>query len=98
MRRRVKLIYSAERGWHSDLPTYTMIPGSVLPVIPRVTTPDGVLAGVNPTDPRLATLTVDIDVPDALINQATGEIDIALIREVYRGNPLWDTDDRVLNV
>jgi hypothetical protein len=89
MRRRVKVIFRDE-AWRVDLPSYQMVPGSWLPVIPGVTFADGVLPGVDPDLPALAALTCMVDFPDDIANPQTGRPDHAKIRALYRGQPRWD--------
>lgn len=93
MRKRVKLSYTAQTGWHVDLPTYQMIPGTCLPIIAGKTTPDGVLPTANPADPALNALTVQIECPDDYADPTTQKINPSQVRRKYKGNPKWDRPD-----
>jgi len=93
MRKRVKLRFSVELNWHVDLPTYTMVRGSLRPMIPNKTHADGVIVGVDPADPALSGLTVEVECPDDYADPTTGKIDRDRVQRKYRGNPKWDRPD-----
>ena len=94
MRKRVKLIHTPGTGWHVDLPTYTMVRNSVLPVIAGLTSANGVLLSADAGDPRLATLTCEVDCPDQYIDPATGLITPDKVRRDHTGHPNWDRPDK----
>jgi len=95
---RVKVIHDKDLGFHCDLPDYTMVPGSWLPLIADVTFQDGVFPTIDPTDPRLSRLTCEVDVPDRLVNPGNGRVDFDQIKAVYRGQPKWDAPGRQLDI
>jgi len=95
MRARVRLQHSADAGWHIDLPTYTMIPDSFLPLIPGKIHKNGVTATTNPADPALNAMTVEVECPDNYAHPVTGKIDNPRIRAIYNGNPKWDRPDYI---
>lgn len=89
---RVKVIYR-DGAWTVDLPQYSMLPGSFLPLIPSVVHANGVYPDVYPNDPRLSELTCEVVVPDRLCNPTSGRVDVAAIHKLYRGQPRFgDTD------
>lgn len=90
MRKRVKLIYNSMHGWCVDLPTYAMLPDSMLPTLKNICDGDGISPLVDERDPDLPTFTVEVDVPDDYCNPATGEIEIARVRAAHRGHGYWD--------
>ncbi len=100
MRVRVKHVNGAYRV---KLPTYRMIPGSFLPLIPGVVHRDGVEPpndtppgwNGNPNDPRLSGLSVLVDVPDEYEIQRGFAHMKERIRSIYKGNPDWDNDDEL---
>jgi hypothetical protein len=89
MRKRVKISYAPDRGYFVDLPSYSMVRGSLRPVIAGKTTVEGVLADTDPADPALAALTCEVDFPDDYADEKTGAISPARIREIYKDNPRW---------
>ena len=75
-----------------------MVPGSWLPLTIDGVHPDGVLTNFDPESPSFDALTVEVDIPDRLLNPISKEPDIGRIRELYRGNPDWDNEARQLNI
>lgn len=87
MRKRVPLVYSAALGWHVDLPTYEMVPGSVQPfhragLIERgEVLPAAPVAGVLGLMPTVVVL-----LPDDWPMRADGQLDAPGLRAMYRGS------------
>jgi len=85
-------------AYHVHLPTYAMVPGSWLPLIPGKIDKDGVLSTQPDGKPvvlspaELAQLTCEVLVPDDECNDQ-GQPDKAKIRQKYKGQPRWDRDD-----
>ena len=94
---RVKVIFDQD-VWRVDLPEYNMVPDSFLPVIEGITTSNGVLPGVDPDLPALASLSCLVDVPERIIDPQTGDLDIGAINALYRGNPQWGDTNLTLNI
>jgi len=92
---RVKLTHTVNRGWHVDVPTYSMIADSFLPIIPGKIDKNGPLATTNPADPALNAMTVQVECPDNYAHPITGKIDNPRIRAIYQGNPKWDRPDYI---
>lgn len=84
MRKRVKVTYDATRGFHVDLPSYAMVPGTFEPVTPDLVAADGVLATAKVADALALGLTVEVDVPDEDCDCEKGAIDPKKIRARYR--------------
>lgn len=95
MRKRTPLIFDAVlQTWHVDLPTYSIVAGSVLPIIPLKSDGNGVLNGVLPNDAALNALTCQVDIPDDTPLLPGGQIDAAAMQKRYKdhprfGNPTW---------
>lgn len=97
MKLRVKVFWDGQR-FKVDLPDYSMVPGTFLPLTIDGVHPEGVLPTIDPTSPSLSTLTCEVNVPDRLVDSASGQPDIELIRALYRGNPDWDNEAKQLNI
>jgi len=85
-------------AYHVHLPTYMMVPGSWLPIIPGRVDKDGVLSmqpdgkPVVLTPAEHAQITCEVDVPEDIVD-AQGRLDKAKIRAKYKGQPRWDRQD-----
>lgn len=86
------MIHDPTRGWLVDLPTYTMVAGTVLPVVPGKTTADGILRGVAPDDAALANLSVIVEIPDDT-PMAGDQVDPAKMRRRYKEHPRFGRND-----
>jgi len=98
MRLRVRVNYSELLGWHVDLPTYQMVAGSFKPVVFRKVHADGVLPGVDPRDPDLASLTCLVEVRDSYLDPDTGKLSEPAVRRIHKGHPVWDQEGCVKDV
>lgn len=87
MRSRIRITWSQQLGWHIDLPTYVLVPGSFLPLIAGLIHADGVDPSADPQDPQLASLSAECEHPDNYAAGAGSEIDARLIGKIYRGHP-----------
>lgn len=87
MRKRVKLQHDAVRGWHVDLPTYAMIPGSCLPITATLIDKDGVLRGADVASVLALNPTVEVHCPDEYQGKQAGTLDAERIRKLYEGHP-----------
>lgn len=67
-------------------PTFIMVPGSILPLVAGVSTPDGLAPGIALSHPALASATVLVDVPDE--DCTNGEYDHAKVVRRYPNHPL----------
>lgn len=92
MRKRVRLHFTQDRGWHVDLPTFRIIDGSFLPVTKDIITSDGIPPKANPNDVAGLLPTVEVDIPDEYIADDGSGIDFAKIRAIHKGHPRWDDD------
>ena len=91
-RLRVKLKWFGNaNSWEVDLPQYTMVQGSCLPLIPDVIGPDGPLADHETVYQHTNEVTIQIDAPDRICDPETGEISVPRIQALYSGQPRWDT-------
>ena len=97
MRMRVKVRWDGS-SWTVDLPQFSMVPDSWLPVIPDVTSENGVLPHVDPADPRLAGLSCEVEVPDRIVDPDTGRPSAERIRQLYRNHPRLGRPDYVPDV
>lgn len=95
MRKQLRVIHSADRGWHIDLPTYQMIAGTFACDHPDICTPDGINLDIAPDDPRTATLTVIADIPDEYISGRTNDIHPPTIARLHAGHPIWGDAKRL---
>jgi hypothetical protein len=91
---RVPLVYRLGT-WAPALPDYSMVPDSLEPVIPRLTTPNGVRPDADPNDPQLKDVSVLVQVPADQVDDQLGAIDRQQIRVRYlRGPDVHPTDPR----
>ena len=97
MRIRVKVVWDGN-SWAVDLPEYSMIEGSFLPLIPDVIHADGVYPDVDPTLPQLAALSCEVEVPDRILDLQTGRPDTGKINVLYRGQPKWGNPEYNPNI
>ncbi len=89
---RVKATWDGQ-SYKVNLPEYVSVPGSWQPVLEGYITPHGPLPDVDPYKVLAATPTVEVDVPDRIVDPDTGQLSKQRIRELYKGQPLWDRDD-----
>lgn len=90
MKIRVKLLFD-DGVWFVDLPTYSMVPNSFSPIVANKVTANGILPNVLPNDPKLRRISCEVEVPDNIVDQKTGQIDVAAIRRIYARQPRWDS-------
>ena len=94
---RVKMIWRDD-SWRVDLPEYTMIPGTCQPIIPDVVDPNNPLFGPEVVYTYCDEISVLVVLPDSICDTTTGEISVERIRARYKGQPRWETDDRVPDI
>ena len=97
MRLRLK-VKKIDGVWAVDLPTYSMVPGTFLPVVPGKVTQNGVLPSVSGNDPSVRMLSSEVEVPDEIVDMDTGEIDIGAIQRKYAGQRRWDDPSRTIDI
>ncbi len=89
VRKRVRVTFDGA-NWIVNLPHYQTVPGTWEPVTEELIHEDGVFPGAD-MDKVLALLpTVEVDVPDRLVDETTGELSKEKVRALYRGIPKWD--------
>jgi hypothetical protein len=88
MRKRVKLQYSATRGWHVDLPSYRMIDGTFEPVTANLMHANGVLPGARVAAVLALGPTVEVEVPAADCRSGDGAVEIDL-QKIHARYPQW---------
>ena len=80
-------------AWSVDLPQFSIISDSFKPIISDVVGKNGISRGVSPNSELASTITCEGRVPDRISDLSAGTLDIAKIRELYRGNPKWDNEN-----
>jgi hypothetical protein len=90
-RLRVKATWDGQ-SWKVNLPEYIMVPGSWEPVTPLYIDEHGVLFGADPYKVLALQPTCEVDVPDRICDPDTGQLSKDRIRELYKGNKLWDNE------
>ncbi len=90
-RLRVKATWDGQ-SWKVNLPEYSMIPGSWQPVTPTLIDANGPLYNSDPTMVAGLNPTCEVDVPDRICDPDTDELSKDRIRELYKGNELWDNE------
>ncbi len=89
---RVKVTWDGQ-SWKVNLPEYIMVPGSWQPRVPDMIHADG----VDPRDTTQKALTFnptcEVLVPVRITDLETGRPSKEKIRQLYRGQPLWDRPD-----
>ena len=93
MRRRFPLAYSAALAWHVDLPTYNIVAGSFLPIRAALTHADGIQPGATVAAVLATNPTVMCDIPDEYAGDDEGNVDVANLRRLYKGNARFDRPD-----
>lgn len=93
MLKRVPLIYDPPRGYCVNLPTYTILAGTFLPVQKGLIHRDGPFPNAEPADVLALKPTVIVSTPmeDCLLDD--GQLCRMSIAKKYRGHPLFDTAD-----
>lgn len=92
MDKRVKIVW-ADGSFRVDLPDYEMIPGTFLPIIPDVIHQDGVFPTIDPADPRLRGMSVEVHIPSVLCDPDTGEFSLKCMRERHYKHLKWGNPD-----
>jgi hypothetical protein len=88
---RVRVTWNGE-AWIVNLPHYIMVPGTWEPVAKRLIHPNGVDPAASLDKVLALEPTVEVLVPERLVDPATGKASKQRVRDVYRGQPLWDHD------
>lgn len=96
-RLRIKLIFE-DAAWRVDLPEYTMVPDSVLPVVPDKSHNNGVFPGVDLDPGLINSLSCLVDAPERLFVSGTSQIDRGRMASLYRGQPKWGDPEVALNI
>lgn len=89
MLKRLPLLWSLERGYHIDAPTYQMVRDSFVPEKKGLIHKNGILPIANHNDVMKLAPTVLVELPDDYIDPRTDKISARRIREIYRGHPIW---------
>lgn len=89
VRVRVAVVFDPTLGWHSPLPTYFEVPGSYLPVIEGKIEEGGILRGVSPTDPDVATVTREVFTDRDDLNEEMTAVDTSKVSKKYRKSKRW---------
>ena len=100
MHRRMALMVDGNGVLRVDMPTYSMVANSHLPVVPLVIHKDGVLPGKALQATRTHGVTVLVDLPGNTPLDVSGNVDAAAMRARYKdhtryGSATW-TPPRVL--
>lgn len=98
MRSRVSMSYSPNQGWYVDLPTYIMIPGTVLPITPGMIDADGVIPSADPVAVRALGPTVMVHHPHEYTDPRDGRIRADKIRSMYSNHPDWGRRSRIPSI
>lgn len=93
MLKRVALDFSSTRGYHVRLPTYTMMPGTFLPIIKGVIHADGAYPNAEPKDVLAVTPTVIVSIPDAYTLDSDGQLDKLAIIRTHEGHAIYGRYD-----
>ena len=94
MLKRVCLSYdTARKGWRVNLPTFSMLPGSFLPVTDGLIDADGPLASADPKAVLAVNCSVLVEIPDDTPVDQAGDFDAGGIRDMYAGHPRFGVDD-----
>jgi len=93
MRKRLPLSHDADRSWHVDLPTYSMIPGTCLPITLGLIDKNGILALADTAAALALNPSVECDIPDDTPMTDPATIDAAKMRERYREHPRFKRPD-----
>lgn len=86
MRKTLAVSFDEARGFHVDMPTYVMIPGTFAPVTDGLIGPDGPISGAKVADVLALGPSVEVDLPDDTPIKA-GKIDAAGLRKMYADTP-----------
>jgi hypothetical protein len=88
---RLKVVFDGTR-WKVDLPHYEVVPGTWEPVTESLVHENGPLPDADIDEVKALEPTVQVDVPDRIMDPVTGRPSKERIRELYRGQPDWDHD------
>lgn len=83
MRKRFPLCWTEAKGFHVDLPSYTMIAGTHAPLIKNVCHADGICPGVDPADVIAAGVSILVDLPESVPLTSAGQVDAPKLRKHY---------------
>lgn len=93
MLKRVPIVFSPDRGYHVDLPTYFMIANTWLPIARGLIHRDGAEPNAEPADVLALKPTVIVSAPVEDCMTDDGQVCPIKIAEKYRGNPRYDHSD-----
>jgi hypothetical protein len=74
------------------LPHYSEVSGSWEPVTEGLIEPTGIPLTADPVEVLALEPTVEVEVPERLLDPETGRPSKERIRQLYAGQPLWDHD------
>jgi len=83
MRKRFPLDYTPEKGFHVDLPHYSMVPGTWLPIVNGLIHADGCTPDCDPADAIAHQVSCLVDIPHDVILDGHQQIDTAKMRRRY---------------
>ncbi len=93
---RVKLSHDGT-AWYVALPHYNMVPDTHRPVTKGLIHKNGVDPKADPAKVLALMPTVEVFVPDRMCD-TDGNLHLGKIRELYKGQKLWDHDRVVSDV
>lgn len=91
MRKRLALSHDATRGWHVDLPSYAMVPGTMQPVTAGLVFADGIYPSADTAKVMALIPSVEVECPAGYAETPGGPLNAALIRAMYKGHPIFGT-------
>lgn len=93
MRKRFLLSFSKLHGWHVQIPSYSMVPGSFEPVTSGLVSVDGIESGAQPADVLALGASVLCEIPDDWAVDSSGDLDVVALRRLYRNHFFYGTLD-----
>ena len=94
---RVKIIHD-NGAYRVDLPDYTIVEGSYLPLTGDSVRADGISNKASVSAVLALNTTVEVDIPDRIANEAGTGIDRAKMVELYEGQLRWGEPSVELNI
>lgn len=92
MLKRLALSYSDTLGFHVDMPSYSLVPGSYLPLVADIIGPHGPLSGQDAALIKSHAPSVVVALPDHTPTDLLGHIDGAAIRRRYSAHSHFGSD------
>jgi hypothetical protein len=89
MRKRVQLAHDDARGWHANLPHYSMVAGTFQPIVAGLIHADGVAPDAKPADAIKHKVSCVVDIPHTVDLDPKGEIDAAKMRRRYPRDSMY---------